>query len=201
MRSSNHELIIQRGETVSLDFVLENKDGSPYIVGNDLINPHYLITISSSLYNQNGRVSLRYWIPVDLTFDYTQVIKLSDIKKEQYGYEEAYWDMPDGLSEGLPTGYFNNVYVTFEEGDCVFESNGKFWYYKNGLKEYNSHLVINFPGKDTEKLSEQNYVYNIRLVGGSNLNSKKPDVNDIDNSIPILPSTKLSVLSNLTGGV
>ena len=197
MRSSNHELIIHRGETFTLDFQLTNKDGSPYIVGKDLINPHYLITIASALYRETNRRIIHYWIPVTEVFEYTQIVNLSDIKNASDSDTPKY----DSLPAELPSGYFNGLEVQFEEGDCVFKHDGEYYYYDDGWKKYESHLVVNFPGTDTSKLIEQNYFYSIRLVGGNKLDSNNKNTNDIDNSIPILPSTKLSVLSNLTGGM
>lgn len=36
MKTFNNELVIHRGETFSMDKVVQNKDGSPYIVSNKL---------------------------------------------------------------------------------------------------------------------------------------------------------------------
>ena len=39
MKVFNNEITIHRGETFSMDKVIQNKDGSPYIVSNRLVNP------------------------------------------------------------------------------------------------------------------------------------------------------------------
>lgn len=62
MKSSNNEITVHRNETFSIDRVVQNPDGSPYIVSKQLENPHLLLTVSSSKFQQNSKYELNYFL-------------------------------------------------------------------------------------------------------------------------------------------
>lgn len=62
MKVFNNEITIHRGETFSMDKVVQNKDGSPYIVSNKLANPCVLIAVSTTRYAQDERYKLNKWL-------------------------------------------------------------------------------------------------------------------------------------------
>ena len=64
MKTFNNEVVIHRGETFSMDKLVENKDGSPYIVSNKLQNPYVLVSVSTTRYEQNKRYLLNQWLPL-----------------------------------------------------------------------------------------------------------------------------------------
>lgn len=62
MKVFNNEITIHRGETFSMDKVIQNKDGSPYIVSSRLANPCVLIAVSTTRYAQDERYKLNKWL-------------------------------------------------------------------------------------------------------------------------------------------
>lgn len=62
MKVFNNEITIHRGETFSMDKVIQNKDGSPYIVSRRLKNPCVLVSVSTTRYAQDERYKLNKWL-------------------------------------------------------------------------------------------------------------------------------------------
>lgn len=259
MKVLNAEITIQRGETFTIDYIIRNKDGSPYIISDHLTHPYFLITVSTTKYAQKDRYVKNYWL--DLTgyprFNATQAIDLHSIKKEASDESDAepkYVSFNDitsvpffGYVDGQPVYYYvdNNerfvndavFYIEHEDGTREY----KYWERSKdgtgqdiGWTDYHCRLIKRFSSEDTSKWVEQSYVYSIRLVSGistlaylrslcalngitykdtddeETLLSKLPEDTDVDLSMPlqllddvrtILPATKLSVLSNIIGGV
>ena len=52
MRVYADRIQVERGEEWTYDVYFQNRDGSPYIVSNQLTNPYILVTIASSKYTQ-----------------------------------------------------------------------------------------------------------------------------------------------------
>lgn len=213
MISANNELVIHRNESFSIDRTIVNKDGSPYIVSSGMRNPHLLITVSSTKYNQPNQFKLSYLLPlVNLPrFNFTTVIPLRDLTNESGEplYTSGY---PTGLTLSVEdeekwfiTAYYKGDLVKIEPNDAVFsyEENGKTYYkywkpdsLEDGSSgkwtDYIFRFVKEFAIEDTSKLVEQTYYYSIQLVAG-NPPSEYAQV------LPILNPTKMSVLSNLEG--
>ena len=240
MQVYNHELQIRRGETFTIDKILQNRDGSPYIISSKLKNPHFLITVSSALYDKDDRYSVNAWCPIRLPrFHTTQPVSIHSFKDES---GNQIYDSFDTMT-GLPQGYVNGFNVAYEMDDALFyqvNSDGsktyKFWTGKE-WHEYKCRIAAAFTNQVTSKWIEKSYYYNIDLVSGISIKEylsilckqagiepdgvpenmyaaiKEYDENliknidiaaqlvNIDSSLPILPPTKLSVLSNLKGGI
>lgn len=189
MKTFNNELVVHRGESFTIDRLLVNKDGSPYIISNQLLNPRFVITVSDSKYSQSNRYVKRYLL--DLSdfpkFLCTQPIDLLSIKVSSDSLESKYSDFPN---ESL-SGYIDGQLVEFDKSDdAVFfiTENGKKTYkYFDGEKwlNYSCRIVKSFIYNDTIEWSSQDYLYSIILEDDSGV------------IVPILSPTKLSVLNNL----
>lgn len=210
MKTFNNEIVIQQGESFTIDKYIENIDGSPYIISNQLKNPYFLLTVSTSKYAQSNRYVKNYWLSLKdfPRFYLTKPIDLTSIKIAADSAIAAYSDFPNSL----PKGYINGTYVKFDSvNDAVFyltNSSGKrvykYWCTEKdvngntiGWTEYRCRLIKSFTFEDTEKWIAQNYVYSIRLVSGSIAQSGDKPLGKFDNTIDILPPTKLSVLKNI----
>lgn len=81
METNRHSIKAYRGETFTVDKVLRNKDGSPYIISNELPNPYLLLSVSSSEYAQKDRIIRNYWLSLENfpRFTLTQPINSSEI--------------------------------------------------------------------------------------------------------------------------
>lgn len=171
MQLFNNDMIVSRGETFTLDRIVENKDKTPYIISKDLVNPYFLITVSNSKYEQMNRYIKNYWL--DLSdfprFSITQPVNLSSIKTSADSTIAKYEDFPDTLLEG----YVDGKYVVYDDKyDAVFyKTNGDKTEYKffNGTSwvTYNCRIIKTFSSSDTIEWVEQNYIYSIRLVSGT----------------------------------
>jgi hypothetical protein len=242
MKTYNNELVIKRNETFTLDKLIQNRDGSPYIVSANLANPHFLITISDTTYDVEKRMVIKLWLPITFPrFISTVPVNIRDFKQTPDG-DVSWYDSFDDLT-GLPSGYLGNNLVTYTDGnEAVFyldTANGrvyKYWDEINGKwMDYECRLTCRFEQSLTKLLLEKSYLYTIELVSGLSLMNwleetckiysiapsdsalymyealmaKNPelvkDVNldlplmNFDLVVPILESTKFTVLSNLKG--
>ena len=214
MRTFNHELIVKRNETFTLDRVLENRDGSPYLISSELRNPYFVITVSNSKYDTENRYVYSAWLPVETPRFYTTIpINIRDFKDAKG--DELYANGFDTMT-GPPSGIVDGVEVTYDGklGTPCYEAlffweddDGKRIYkWWNGVKyvDYECRIIHKFLQQYTRDWIERSYFYNIDLVDGTpNTNAKageKPLLN-VSEMIPILESTKISVLSNLKGGM
>lgn len=210
MKTFNNEIIIQQGESFTMDKYIENMDGSPYIISNQLKNPYFLLTVSTSKYAQSNRYIKNYWLSLKdfPRFYLTKPVDLQSIKTGPNVSTPAYSDFPNGL----PNGYIDGAYVEFDKADdAVFyltDASGKrvykYWCTEKdingneiGWTNYRCRLIKSFTSKDTEEWVPQSYVYSIRLVSGSAAKSGDKPLSKFDNAIDILPPTKLSVLTNI----
>lgn len=211
MKTFNNEIIVRRNETFTIDKIIETRSGAPYIISNRMQNPFFLITITNSLYNQKDRYMCNVWIPIELPrFESTVPVNLADFEK--LDGSKAY---PYGFKnlEGLPGGYINNVNVSYEEGDAVFyweDDKGKriykYWDSKNGWTDYSCRIIYKFVHEITRNWIEGSYFYNIDLVDGdldpNATQGQRPiPISNVSEHIPILGATKLTVLTDLRGGM
>lgn len=134
MKTYGNEITIHRGESFTIDKFIVNKDGSPYIVSNQLLNPHIRISISDSLYEQEGRYVSNYFLNLSKLPRFVSTIPV-DIR--------SFKSAPDGSSlyesfaamSGLPSGYIGNYEVTYTSDDDAL------FYCKNadGTVDYKYH--------------------------------------------------------------
>lgn len=213
MRVFNHELTVHRNESFTIDKIIQNRDGSPYIISSELKNPYFVITVSSTLYPTDDGYTFHAWLPISVPrFNCTVPVNIRDFK--QMNGDDAY---PNGFDSmpGFPAAYLNDVNTEFEEGDALFyydDENGN-RIYKYGAyndkgefewRDYECRIVYKFLQEITSQWIERSYYYGIELIDGSAKAEVKDNDRPIDNInevIPILEPTKLSVLSNLKGGM
>ena len=160
-------------------------------------------------------------------FLFTNPININDLYYAEAGGEDtAYTDWPELLAVNdeedttIFHAYYKGDYVVFQLNDAVFcKVNDDRVEYKYVVREggnyvwkdYAFKFVKQFNGTDTAKLTAQTYYYSIQIVFGP-LVEDWHDTSDplgfvngryvgplqmIEGSLPILPPTKLSVLSNL----
>ena len=217
MKTLNNEIIVHRNETFSIDKIVQNKDGSPYIISNKLSNPYFLISISTTRYAQNDRYIKNYWLDLSKypRFTSTNVVNLLDIKVSADSDVPKYTSFEDIEYGGPETtfilGYVNNNIVTYTPDDAVFyieDKNGNrvYKYYDTntdgndayiGWSNYKCKIVKAFTNEDTKEWIEQSYVYSIQLVSGQSTIDFLHDICD-DNGIDYSTETVLELYEKLT---
>ena len=217
MKTFNNELVIHRGETFSMDKVVQNKDGSPYIVSNKLQNPYVLVSVSTTRYDQNKRYLLNQWLPLSdkVRFSITEPIDLLSFKTEANGTVSKYTSFDDVKRElvsdnenCIVSGYIGDQFVYYDYDDCVLylqDERGirdyKYWNLEQErLLKYEFRITCPFTQEMTSKWIEQSYVYSITLMSGELPANGEPPFVNIDTVQPLLIPTKLSVLSSINGG-
>lgn len=207
MRVYADRIQVERGEEWTYDVYFQNRDGSPYIVSNQLTNPYILVTIASSKYTQNGRYIANFWNKVTEayhTFYCTQPIELSGIT------------MPtpeEGLSREIQLDIQAKhqtfgTYAVYKWVDTNGAAQYKRWNDDTAAYEdYDFHFVMTFPTDITNQWIEQNYVFGVKLVAGT----ANADYNsEVDGSRPIatfdgvqvlVAPMQLIVTSNIAGSL
>ncbi len=217
MKTLNNEILIHRNETFSIDKIVQNKDGSPYIISNKLSNPYFLISISTTRYAQNNRYIKNYWLDLSKypRFTSTNAVNLLDIKVSATSAVPIHSSFEDitysGSGAPLIMGYVNNNIVSYDPDDAVFyieDKNGNrvYKYYNTntdsngnyiGWSNYECRIVKAFTNEDTREWVEQSYVYSIQLVSGqSTLDFLQNICND--NSIDYSTETVLELYEKIT---
>lgn len=221
MKVFNNEITIHRGETFSMDKVIQNKDGSPYIVSRRLKNPCVLVSVSTTRYAQDERYKLNKWLRLtNKLFDATEPFDLKSLTTEPNGttpkYPNGFSDIKTYTTEGeyapyVAYGYIGDNLVICDYNDCVFyveDNEGvrdyRYWDLNaNGWVKYEFRVTCPFTQAETSQWIEQSYVYSITLVSGEwndNREEKEPPFSSFDSVQPLLIPTKLSVLSSINGG-
>lgn len=221
MKVFNNEITIHRGETFSMDKVIQNKDGSPYIVSRRLKNPCVLVSVSTTRYAQDERYKLNKWLRLtNKLFDSTEPFDLKSLMTEPNGttpkYPNGFSDIKTYTTEGeyapyVAYGYIGDNLVICDYYDCVFyveDDEGvrdyRYWDLNaNGWVKYEFRVTCPFTQAETSQWIEQSYVYSITLVSGEwndNRDEKEPPFSSFDSVQPLLIPTKLSVLSSINGG-
>ena len=215
MKVQNHDLTVRRNETFTIDRIIRNRDGSPYIISSKLLNPYFVITVSSSIYDVSDRYVYHAWLPVNVPrFHSTVPVRINDFKKKSG--EELY---PDGFGTmtGPPVGYVNGVDIRYGGDtdepcyDALFyyeDNNGnkiyKWWNGAEKWQDYECRIIHKFLQQYTRDWIEGRYYYNIELLDGTlddNAKAGERPLKDVCEVIPILEDSKISVLSNLKGGM
>ena len=183
MKTYNNEISIQRGETFTMSKILQNKDGSPYIISSELNNPFFLLTIASSSYAQKGRYIKNYWLDLKdfPRFLYTTPVNIRDYNSNGF---DGITSLTDEVHEGKSIKYLffkNSTYI--EPYDFVYYDDVvgvrvyKYWdTVVNGWVDYECKLSQVFTFEDTNELTGQSYVYSIRLVTGQTMSDYLDDV-------------------------
>lgn len=193
MKTFNNELIVHRGETFTIDKTIQNKDGSPYIISSELQNPYFLLTVSTTQYEQDKRYLVNYWLDLSEAkrFKSTQAFDLMSLKAGEDSDEPMYPNGFDSITARVSSvdngeidciayGWLDGNFVCLDYTDCVFfveYSDGhkeyKYWddtplgdQKRVGWVNYKCKIVKLFTQQETREWVEQSYVYSIRLVAG-----------------------------------
>lgn len=184
MRTYNNELSVTRGETFTMDFVVKNPDGSPYIVSSSLLRPFWLITVANTRYTQENRYVLNTWMPVEcLRFKSTTAVKIDSFDDNthpdfEYGDADTY-DNSAVYTDGVSYKYwkYNEPVDAAKSGTWV---------------EYIApRIIVPYDVEDTKLWTEQEYLYSIALIDG------EPASKEYNAVMPILIPTRLNVTTNL----
>lgn len=189
MRVYADRIQVERGEEWTYDVYFQNRDGSPYIVSSKLTNPYILVTIASSKYTQNGRYIANFWNSVTegyYTFYCTQPIELSGntIPTPEQGLS------PEIQADIQAKGCTFSNYCVYKWVDPNGVAQYKRWT-GTAYEDYSFHFVITFPTDITNEWIEQNYVFGVKLVGGTANAEYDPEV---DGSRPIVTFDGVQVL-------
>lgn len=225
MQIQGYDITCKRGETFTIDMLLQNRDSSPYVITSKAENPYFLITVSSTKYEQEGRLVKNYWleIPKKSTFYCTNAIKIENF--------ESAPKLPDGETyDDLDT--YAVYYTEDENGNKIY----KRWLVDKWV-DYELRIVKTFSKSETAQLVGQSYVYSINFVDGEDMltylqnivndefsgisipNTKEEcynviksidkyaninwerELSEITLSIPIISFAKISVHDNIRGGI
>ena len=154
-----HNIKIYKGEQFTIDKVLVNKDGTPYIIPK-LDNPYFLLSISDREYSMTGRVIRNYWLPITKTFvhnipiESTKIVNFGDITG--FPCDVRFTDEPEAM-------------YTLEADDFVYKVDDRYVYWDvddNCWKNYECNVACTFLSTDTSKLDVKSYIYTIQLVAG-----------------------------------
>lgn len=187
MQTFRNELKVYRGESFTIDKLLQNRDGTPYIISSKLENPYFLISVSNTQYSQSNRYVKNYWLNLSSLprFDLTQPFDIRNLKNGATSDTplcNTLEDVVDKASDGFLHGYINGVFVEIKLLDYSVLTDGKNYKYFDGksLKDYSCRIVKTFLSEDTKLWSAQNYLYSIQLVyGTSTRDYLESAVNDI----------------------
>lgn len=213
MRIFADRIQVEKGEAWTYDVLFQNRDGSPFIISSGIDNPHIVVTVASSRYDQQNRYIANFWCDV----------------KEQY--PTFYCTQPiliDGTTIPTPANALTMAALAdMKEHNCTYanyciyarENSGTLYYYQwvptgdtddgiNGSYEtYSFPFKQVFPSTVTKQWIEHNYVFAIKLVGGTLNDSyddsditSRPLVSD-ESVFVIVPPTQLVVVNSITGSI
>lgn len=214
MQLKGNEMTVTRGETFTIDRTIVNRDGSPFVISSEWNNPYILITVSSSSYNQENRYVLNVWlslkdVPVfhnttileaktedDIDFDalysyngkYVYLSKVVDGNKilEEYSLRIIYPFTHEITKDWVEQSYLYSIRLVAG----------------TSIEQYVDAVYTGISGVVHDNLTHEEkiqYILNMDATKLEGINLERPLVS-FDTAIDILPSTKLSVLSDLNGG-
>lgn len=194
MQLHGNEITIHQGEAFTFHRILKNRDGTPYIISDELVNAHFLLTITNTLYAQSGRYLKKYWLKISdnlPTFDLTVPLHIKNLKNAA---GETLYNTLDSITSFPITCYINGEYVSVGDRYAVFyDDDKKYKYWDDGWKNYECRIIKPISSDDTSNWSISTYLYSIQLVTGER---GECGLSRIDNSIPILSPAKIKVISN-----
>lgn len=180
MRVFRNEISVERGENFTLDMLIQNKDGSPFIISSELENPYFLLTISSCEYDIDSRIIKRYWCPI------------SDLIPRFRNTSPALVESFESIKSPQSAVY----YTKDSNSVCTYK------YFKdNKWLPYECRYVNAFRAEDTINWIPQQYLYELKLLsGGVNPEYNKTGIPIIDYNYSqvLLPQTKFTVTANMT---
>lgn len=194
MKVYNNELYVSQGEEITVDFEIQNPDGSPYIVSSEITNPYYLVTFANSRYTQQNQYKLNLWLkigyPSTPTFISTNAKSYTgDFSKNEYPDT----DYGDGY-------YYSNAAVYYKGSDYryfKYTSPGTFAHQGTWVSYEGSHIRFSIASEETLRWTEQEYLWSIALadVDGFDDNDKPTGYRVLQT---ILSPTRMYVTTKLS---
>lgn len=226
MRLKGTDLTVYTGEQFTLDFIVRNEDGSPYVIPSQYTDPYILLTVTSSNYQQVGRYRREMWLSCKnypKFFD-TSIGTLTNETLPQgdpvatsyrlykigteYKYIVLTWNGHDVITKFIDADtcvhyYINNgleILIEDELTDDETFGEGSAWGYKFVPYE-GFRIIVAFTSVITSKWVAQSYKYNMLLV------TNRGDYCDTIGDVPyedyniesvLIDNSKISVLSAFT---
>lgn len=216
MRIYADRIQIERAEAWTYDVLFQNRDGSPFIISNQLDNPYIVVTVASSRYDQQNRYIANFWCDVKKrypTFYCTQPIQIEAV--------DGVVEVPlKALSDDIRTDIFNKdqTYGTYCVYSCEIEGTMRYYQWvpndSDGISGQNgSYVEYTFPfdqlftSEITKTWVERNYVFGVKLTAGTA--NEGYDDSDVtarplvteDSVMVLVPPTQLVVTNNITGSI
>lgn len=200
MQVFKNELKVYRGESFTIDKLLQNRDGTPYVISSALENPYFLLSVSNTQYSQENRYIKNYWLSLESfpRFESTQVFDIREVKNESNGGVSVYHNFYE-VYDGILYGYLHNVPVEVGlKGYAVCTDGTGYKYWDDGWHDYECRLVKMFSSDDTQEWVSQTYLYSIQLVTGDK-KQDGPEPIVVHSSYPILHPTAIKVTDYVQG--
>ncbi len=155
MKSLGNTLYITRGETFVLGRSVCKSNGyTPYVLSSNVQNPYIVITVQSDNFKADGSYKHTFWLDISdyLRFTITNVVPLTT-----------------ALLSNSDIGCGTAQYCVYEVPDDNQDSGYAYYYSADGknLTEYEGfNFKKVFTAQETSEWIEQQYLYNIKLIGG-----------------------------------
>lgn len=207
MQALKNELKVYRGESFTIDKILVNRDGTPYVISSKLVNPHFLISVSNTQYSQQNRYVKNYWLTLDNfpRFESTEIFDIRSIKNSVGENSSSLYTSFEVAKEGILqlsclSGYLNGEPVEIHPEEYAVCTDGvSYKYWKNDeWYDYQCRIVKTFTTEDTKEWISQNYFYSIQLVTGNEVEGDDAPI-VVQSSYPILPPTAIKVINYVQG--
>lgn len=186
MKSLGNEKHIQRGEIWPLDFEVTSSKGHPYMLFKEWPNPYLAITVTAARYTQKGDFRRTWWLDMNNRWvekengDF-EIIPVKRFIETSPLYVKSFENIADILEDypriqlDVESDFDITNYLFFTDSQ---EDNGLVYKYvdryevNDGLVSlidwlpYNFRIVKQF---DTKDWVEQNYLYDIKILTGENI--------------------------------
>lgn len=164
MRIINNRIYIVRGETPTYDATIINeKNGSPYIITEKVINPTIEFVVRPSVYSRDDDFVFRAFIKL------TNVHKFSSDEIVEY-HGDGVWDN-DITPLGGNENKLHRRAIQTNKGTKY-----EYAYYDGGLwRGYELRLTFMFPYYITSVMEPKTYQYEITLHGGNLKQDVQPE--------------------------
>jgi hypothetical protein len=205
MKTNINALTVHRGESFTLDYVLKNRNGSPYIISDNLTNAYFLLNVTSATYSQQGRYSKNYWLNLDNfpKFTLSRPMKIQDLTNiDSVSFDDLLIVDDDTYGYGFYAG-INGEWQFIPASYAVFYDDKSPDEYKyigaNGQwLSYTCRFIKTFTSEDTSEWVSKNYKYSIRLVTGEKVREYLKNLAIINNvDFDITESSTLELYDKL----
>ena len=192
MRVVGTRLVARRNRGGTLTFVLEHVNGKPFVIPSEWDNPHFVMTIASSRYDQAERYVKSWWVNLSA---YPNV-KNTEITETLPGDD----DKPDVGANAYVTDFGTSVVTTAE---------GIYWYTKKVGETYEwvqynpPTIVVTFTVQDAEQWLEHTYKWDCSIFVGTptNLEQGYPPLKNIVVVKSLIEDAEMLVGSDSLGGL